>query len=190
MATDKFSGPFTLVRRPVDPAEFVDRWAGLYDYGMEDKYDLNIGKPFTSERVFALFEWKNGGRISQRKEASVLRNYIDRIPEAQNLDRATSPDAFLKRFASGGAIWRIYWLHLWSPERFPIYDQHVHRAMAWIQFGHGEEIPTRDSAKIDSYLTRYLPFYEQFRGIDARRVDKALWSCGKRMKALTGAPID
>jgi hypothetical protein len=167
----------------------VDRWAALYGYGREDMYDSNIGKPLNSERVLALFEWKNGGRFSRSKEASVRRNYVDRIPEAEALDRATSAEDFLKRFASGGAIWRIYWLHLWAPQRFPIYDQHVHRAMAWIQAGHNEEIPSRDPAKIASYLTRYLSFYDQFRGIESRRVDKALWSCGKRMKALNGAPI-
>ncbi len=190
MASNKTYGPFTLVRHLVDSVEFVERWAGLYDYGMEDKYDLNIGKPLNPERVLALFEWKNGGRLSRRKEASVRRNYVDRIPEAQLLDRATPPEAFLNRFATGGAIWRIYWLHLWAPNQYPIYDQHVHRAMAWHQAGRGEEIPARDPAKIKSYLTRYLPFYEQFRGLDARRVDKALWSCGKRMKALNGAPIE
>lgn len=79
-------------------AEFVERWARLYDYGKEDRSDLNIGKLVTSERLLALFEWKNGGGISQRKEASV---------------------------------------HLWSPDRFPIYDQHVHRAMVWIQARQG-----------------------------------------------------
>jgi hypothetical protein len=190
MAVNEASGPFTLVRRVVDAAEFVERWAVLYDYKLEDQYDLNIGQPLTRERVLALFEWKNGGRFSRRKEASVLRNYVDRIGELEGLDRATPADAFLRRFDTGGAIWRIYWLHLWAPTKYPIYDQHVHRAMALIETGRPEEIPASDPAKIKSYLVRYLPFYSQFRDLDLRRVDKALWSCGKRMKALTGAPID
>jgi len=61
--------------------------------------------------------------------------------------------------------------------------------MAWIDSGGPEEIPSNDTAKIRSYIARYLPFYERFRGIDPRLVDKALWSCGKRMKALARAPI-
>jgi hypothetical protein len=160
-----FHAPFILTRMVVDPSQFVDRWAALYDYGREDMYDRNIGLPLSAERVLALFEWKNGGRFSRQKEASVRRNYVDRIPEADALDRATSAEICLKRFATGGAIWRIYWLHLWAPHRFPIYDQHVHRAMAWIQLGSHEEIPSRDTDKVTSYLTHYLPFYEQFRGL-------------------------
>jgi hypothetical protein len=81
-------GPFTLTRRIVEAAEFVERWEVLYDYKLEDHYDRNIGQPLTPERVTALFEWKNGGRLARNKEASVQRNYIDRLPELHKLDQA------------------------------------------------------------------------------------------------------
>ena len=42
-----------------------------------------------------------------------------------------------------------------------------------------EEIPNYDPRKIDAYIDRYLPFYQQFAAIDGRAVDKALWTFGK-----------
>ena len=183
-------GTFTLARHSVEPPEFVRRWEVVYDSKLELIYDRNIGQPLTAERVIALFVWKNGGPLSHQKTASVTRNYIARLPELATLDSRTSAEAFLRRFRTGGAIWRIFWLHLWAPNRFPIYDQHVHRAMAWIQTGRGEELPVTDVAKVHSYLDRYLPFRTLFADLDSRRVDRALWGCGKCMKALATAPID
>jgi hypothetical protein len=81
--------------------------------------------------------------------------------------------------------------------RFPIYDQHVHRAMAFIQTGALEEIPTDDAQKIASYIHRYLPFHATFAGIGIqsvnRAVDKALWAFGKFLSEAnfpTASPLD
>ena len=71
---------------------------------------------------------------------------------------------------------------LLAAERFPIYDQHVHRAMAFLQTGEREEIPDYDPQKVESYWRRYLPFHATFEGIESRSVDKALWAFGKFLK--------
>ena len=88
-------------------------WAGLYQYQQERLYADNIGRPLTRERVIELFVWKNGGRLSAPKMRSVEKNYIKRIDESQHLPDQTSAADFLVRFASGGVIWRIFWLHCW-----------------------------------------------------------------------------
>lgn len=183
------SGPFVLARRLVSEAEFIQYWAPLYSYGNEARYDEDIGRPLTPERVRRLFEWKNGGRLSRAKAASVEENFVGRIGELEDLDADTEAVSFLERFSRGGAIWRIYWLHLWAPQRFPIYDQHVHRAMAWITQGAPEEVPRRDKAKIRAYLEAYLPFMQRFSQHPARQVDRALWTCGKHMKQFAGQEI-
>jgi hypothetical protein len=183
-------GPFTLRRVIVSPRTFVDRWEPLYEYPLEHLYSENIGKPLTSARTRLLFEWKNGGRLSRLKQESVERNYIGRLQELDSLRRDTSAAEFLERFNEGGAIWRIYFLHLWAPESYPIYDQHVHRAMSLIQTGRIAEIPASDPAKISEYLNRYLPFHATFDNVDLRRTDRALWACGKYMKGLARAPLD
>jgi hypothetical protein len=183
-------GPFTLCRRIVPAKEFVERWEPLYDYPLENLYSDHVGRPLTPESVRLLFEWKNGGKLSRLKQASVEANYISRLGELRTLSRDTPVAEFLARFCNGGAIWRIYFLHIWAPHKFPIYDQHVHRAMELIETGRSSAIPSQDGAKIVAYLDRFVPFYSTFLGLEPRGVDKALWACGKYMKGLATAPVD
>lgn len=164
-----------------DPAAFVTFWAAEYRPAHEELYDQYIGKPLTPEAIRSLFIWKNGSKLSQAKAASVQRNYIDRLDELYQLPSDTTAEAFLHQFANGGAIWRIFWLHCWQPHRFPIYDQHVHRAMSVICTGKIAEISS--TKVIDSYISDYLPFHKNFTGLDWRMVDRGLWSYGKFIKS-------
>jgi len=175
-----------LIYKPMQsaPAQFLQFWSDVYGYAKENLYEENIDKKLTEQSIFALFEWKNGTPLSNRKKESVRRNFVDRRGELEQLQPDMEPEKFLAHFAHGGAIWRIFWLHCWQPLRFPIYDQHVHRAMTFILTGVQEEIPALDSRKIDSYVRRYLPFHATFDGVcrRPRSVDKALWAFGKFLK--------
>lgn len=162
-----------------NPEQFVAFWSDRYRYDKQNLYDDNIGRDLSEQRILDLFRWKNGTPLSGRKLASVQRNFIDRrheLAEIENIDNAMD---FLSRFSQGGAIWRIFWLHCWRSQHYPIYDQHVHRAMTFIENGVAEEIPGYDPRKIDSYIQIYLPFYKRFAPFDGRSVDKALWAFGK-----------
>jgi hypothetical protein len=179
------------VAKDASPAEFIEFWAQQYRYPKDAQYTNNIGQTLTPERIRELFEWKNGAPLSTRKQLSVERNYISRIEELESLFRieelkSLSQEScaadFLQRFPSGGAIWRIFLLHCWQPERFPMYDQHVHRAMEMIERGEPGEIPASDAEKVNSYLSRYLRFVQRFEGCDPRQVDRALWAYGKFVK--------
>jgi hypothetical protein len=133
----------------------------------------------TEERILRWFEWKNGTPLSDLKRTSVLKNFVARRSELTTIPVNESPMQTLARFQRGGAIWRIFWLHCWQPECFPIYDQHVHRAMRFIVAEVIEEIPAKDSDKIQSYVEQYLPFHARFNGLPHRAVDKALWAFGR-----------
>ncbi len=172
----------TYTPKVASEADFVAFWEQQYNYPLEHLYTNNIGQAPTADRVHHLFIWKNGSRLSDLKHSSVEANYIARIQELNALPQNTDAAAFLAQFALGGAIWRIFWLHCWQPDRFPIYDQHVHRAMIFIEQQRLEEIPKADTAKVQQYLQRYLPFYQRFKGLNQRSVDKALWFYGKFLK--------
>lgn len=173
-----------LIYKPVqaDREEFVRFWGRLYTYENEKLYTENIGQELTEACILQLYEWKNGMRLSGDKLKSVHRNFIRRRGELAGIDPDITPGDFLARFDGGGAIWRIFWMHCWQPNRFPIYDQHVHRAMSFIENSTPEEIPETDLPKIETYLNRYLPFHAQFQGIDEREVDRAIWVFGKFIK--------
>jgi hypothetical protein len=164
-----------------DRGKFVAFWEAQYDFEQKDDelYKQNVGKPLTEELIMEWFKWKNGMSLSERKERSVRQNFVAHLVDLDTLPKDASASALLDRFTNGGVIWRIFWLHCWQPERFPIYDQHVHRAMRFIQEGLIEEIPTTDRRKIESYINNYLPFHAEFSELNSRSVDKALWAFGR-----------
>jgi len=175
-------------RSHASSTEFFDFWRRVYgDDKKERLYSDNIRHELTEQRILDLFEWKNGSRLSKRKGASVRRNFVERRRELDQLQPDQKVEDLLAHFPEGGVIFRIFWLHCWRPDRFPIYDQHVHRAMAFILNGQQEEIPAADAPKIASYIQRYMPFHATFDSIDIpsvdraldRTVDKALWAFGK-----------
>jgi hypothetical protein len=170
-----------IIYEPVqaEKKSFVEFWSARYAGYDDEFYDTNIGQELTEERILQWFEWKNGIRLSDRKKASVKENFIARRSELATIPPDELPEKTLARFRDGGAIWRIFWLHCWRPDRFPIYDQHVHRAMRFIEAGAIEEIATSDPEKIGTYVRRYIPFYAQFVDMPHRAVDKALWAFGK-----------
>jgi hypothetical protein len=173
----------TYTQQESQVADFVEFWDQQYNYPLEHLYTTNIGQPFSAIAINELFHWKNGSVLSATKLRSVERNYVAHIANVNALPRETDAASFLRTFPNGGAIWRIFWLHCWQPGRFPIYDQHVHRAMVFIEQQRIEQIPARDSEKVRDYLTKYLPFHRKFQGISHRSLDKALWVYGKFLKA-------
>lgn len=164
-----------------DRGRFVEFWEAQYDFEQKDDdfYRENVDQPLTEERIMGWFKWKNGMKLSERKERSVRQNFVARLADLDTLPKEASASALLDRFPDGGVIWRIFWLHCLQPGRFPIFDQHVYRAMRFILGGTTEEIPETDRLKIATYINDYLPFYAEFDGLDRRSVDKALWAFGK-----------
>lgn len=170
----------TYNRRSVSKDEFLRFWSLTYRYSADYLYDDNIGRPLTPDRIRALFRWKNGTVLSDDKMASVEENFILRRKKLKAFKPNFTAEAFLDIFDQGGETWRIFWLHCFSPSRFPIFDQHVNRAMTYLQDGVPQEIAA--SGRVEQYVAAYIPFYEEFAGSDRRQADKALWAFGKFLK--------
>ncbi len=157
-------------------AEFVRFWDGLYEGYDEGFYTKNVGQPLTAQLVTEWFKWKNGRDLSRSKAESISRYHLDEERIAAD-STAEELKAFLLK--PGGVVWRAFLLHLQHPERFPIYDQHVHRAMAFLQGQERLEISLHGPTKARSYLESYLPFFAGLEGFGRRKVDRALWAFGK-----------
>jgi hypothetical protein len=144
MEMGKISWPVLGVLH-VSSQEFVRFWEQCYSGYDEDFYQRNIGQPLTEERIANWFKWKNGTPLATKKLKTIQR-YSS--PEERIAFNATSDalEEFLNR--PGGAIWRIFWLHLQHPQQFPIYDRHAHRAMAFLLGWRSLEIPAGNPAKV------------------------------------------
>lgn len=158
--------------------EFMHFWSSQYAYEKEHLYAENIGQELNEKRILDLFEWKNGMPLSKQKKESIRTRYVSQLAELPTLESTKEAEGYLSQIG-GGVIWGVFWLHCLQPKEFPIYDQHVHRAMATIEGWAGIEIPEENSDKIDVYFTHYIPFWKQFSEFDHRSVDRALWTYGK-----------
>jgi hypothetical protein len=181
------------ILRDTSLEEFVKFWAEAYDYPSDSLYTKNIGQPLTEEGIHELFVWKNGGKLSRLKKKSVSDKYVSSISKLEIIPKDTLPDQWLKDFGRGGAIWNIFFLHVWNP-KFPIFDQHVFRSMRFIQTGTALEIPSVNARKVEIYLKEYLPFYSQLekelKSPQSRDLDRALWKFGQFLKWLKSPSAD
>jgi hypothetical protein len=159
-----------------DLPRFMDHWSSKYKYKSDEKYTDNIGSPLTEESLRQLFEWKNGiEKIAGRKLLSIAENYTTSF----NGDPVTR---YLDHKQSGSAIWNIFYLHCLSPREWPIFDQHVFRAMRYMKTGKVEEIPGTSKRKYETYQQEYIPFFKAFGGMEQRKIDMALFAFGKFLK--------
>jgi hypothetical protein len=184
---------FIYTRTGASHRDFIEFWAPRYHDAHERLYTNNIRGPRTDSTLRDLFYWKEGPQFFNDKWPSMNANFISKRQQASGLPQDISGEDFLMAFPDGGRIYRIFWLHCWHPDRFPIYDQHVHRAMTCIQDGESEELERYSDAKvIESYLTRYIAFHQQYAsiklsfdptldGIPTRKADRALFTFGKSL---------
>jgi len=152
--------------------DFIAHWSSKYSYISEDKYNNNIGKPLTEKSRLELFEWKNGSVIAKKKLKSISENYP--------LSFFGNQEArYLNHKNPGGAIWNIFYLHCLEPDKWPIYDQHTHRAMKFMTSGSIIEIGKTNKQKYTSYKNDYIPFFQSLKQTDHRKLDKALFAFGQ-----------
>ncbi|HHN78501.1 MAG TPA: hypothetical protein ENK11_07505 [Phycisphaerales bacterium] len=173
-------------------SEFIVCWSRLYHDPLEALYTENIGHPLTPSRIDALFRWKNGGKISEKKADSIHKHYHTAPERLEEVGDHSSVTRLLESIGGGGVIWGIFMLHIWRPARYPIYDQHVHRAMRILQGNEVDELEGMpDQKKREHYIDDYMPFWKtHFSHEDHRTVDKALWAFGKAMKRPSGAGLN
>ena len=165
---------------PASKEDFVSFWKVFYIYP-DKEYFSNIGKELTENRVFVLFEWKNGGKISERKIASIRENYLDaQLQLPSDPTQRVELEEYWGRFSS--TIWPIFWLHVNSPTAFPIFDQHVFRSMRYIQKQEICEPPYSSKKYSQIYIDEYVPFVKSFGDISRKDIDMALMAFGQFLK--------
>lgn len=173
---------------PADSEQFVTFWSARYSYPNPHLYLDNIGQTLTADRVWKLYQWKNGtSKISAKKKQSIQTTYIAALDKLPNLRTIDDGKHYVKELGGGG-IWDIFWLHCIAPCLFPIFDQHTFRAMETIKTAVASEIPTSRDRKLQSYFDDYLPFLSKFGTLDKRNVDQALFAYGRFLKSGFARP--
>jgi hypothetical protein len=167
--------------------QFIDCWSKYYNYSGNEIYFKHLNKcKIEAEDIRELFKWKNNMRLSIKKDISIETKIIPRLSILNDLKKEkdivfkTISDAFY----NVPAIWRIFLAHIIKPNTFPIFDQHVYRAMIYLQTNKIEELKNRDKAKLEKYEYEYLRFFNDISSkiSDYKKYDEAMWAFGKFLK--------
>jgi len=179
---------YYTLKQEDDPVTFIEFWAKRYHYRSEPIYREYIKQPLTPDSVRKLFAWKAmpiNGKSIEAGNHPFVENVIANLEYFRSFTLNTSEDAniFLTNELKGkGMIWKIFTLHIMHPDRYPIFDQNVYRAMHYLQTGDLKEIPRKNIDKQLSYISEYLPFYNAHGYYGDRKLDKALFSFGQFLK--------
>jgi len=175
-----------LTQKHCSPKEFVDFWSFFYTYSEESLYLTNIAlRSFSAEDLRNLFVWKNGMRLSSQKNFAFERKILRNLSKVNELKARFSEDDFNHAFGELSTIWKIFLLHCIQPDIYPIFDQHVFRAMQCIQNKTIAEVAKSEGQKYSQYLESYKTFFNDVvhqSGRNGVKVDRALWFFGKSLK--------
>lgn len=163
---------------------FIDSWAKLYTFSNESFYKRSISKQYYTEiDIQNLFVWKNGMRLSRLKQKSLdqkIKSKLDFINQLKGLN--FDIEVFRDEFSNLSTVWKIFLLHIIKPNKYPIYDQHIHRAFLYINKEKWNEVSNtslNNKQKEEFYFNRYLPFIISQKIKDIKKLDEALFAFGQ-----------
>ncbi|UGU14250.1 hypothetical protein LS482_11050 [Sinomicrobium kalidii] len=163
-----------------DFSEFIAFWSKQYYYPTNiSYYSENIHKKeYTEEDITDLYTWKNGMKLSVKKEKSLQEKILAKL-EILNVykkEKELPLNAFLSEFKGVSFVWKIFLLHILKPDQYPIYDQHIHRAFKYL---HPENGNLQKVSKNEFYFDHYLLFIKQQGVKDLKKLDEAFFAFGQ-----------
>ena len=168
-----------------DLKTFIEYWKVHYNYPLEKLYNGRIHKiEFDQNDLQQLFIWKNGMKLSDKKqksfEAKILRkiNLINKFKAQNNIDL----NEFKNNFSNLTAVWKIFLLHIIKPTKFPIYDQHINRAYNYIHeldYSNINASSISNKNKESFYFGTYLSFINSLADINLKDIDEAFFAFGQ-----------
>ncbi len=115
--------------------DFINSWSKLYSFSNEAIYSKSIVKETLSKTdIQNLYKWKNGMKLSVLKQKSLDSKIKEKLAIINTFKRNDNIDVevFKIEFKMVSVVWKIFLLHIIKPNKYPIYDQHIHRAFLFI----------------------------------------------------------
>jgi hypothetical protein len=183
---EQLSFPVLSVILSKNAIVFVDNWAKMYNYPGYHRYEELLRlTAWKYDDLLELFTWKNGMPLSGKKVLVFERYIAAHIDSINQLRTHFDKEKFDRLFFPLSAIWRIFLLHIVNP-RYPIFDQHVYRAMIYIRQQNFQELPQSKAQRMRIYHEEYLSFFSELKacygGYSEKVVDNALWAFGRFLK--------
>ena len=168
---------------------FIHQWSTFYNYNKMHLYTDNIGrKVLEKEHLIQLYEWKNGTNLSKKKLESLENKVLYKLDTINDFKQNLKIAKFLDEFDNVSFVWKIFLLHIVSPNQYPIYDQHIHRAFLFLEKNDAYRKVKNtmlEQNKDNFYFGVYLPFVTELKetlDFNIQDLDKALFTLGQFLK--------
>jgi hypothetical protein len=176
--------PILELKKQTDIKSFIEFWSKLYFYPLENLYNETIIKTsYEIDDIQRLFIWKNGMKLSNKKQKSLDDKIVSKLAMINSYKENNdwSIEDFQNQFNDLSAVWKIFLLHIISPNTYPIYDQHINRAYNYIHELPYSEISASMSNKNKElfYFETYLGFLKELNGVNLKKFDEAFFAFGK-----------
>jgi len=181
--------------KKLDIKDFIYFWGKYYNEGRyPDKiyFDCLKKKHWQIGDLDRIFEWKNGSRLSQKKQKVLNKVYdnLETINTFRGLKRPSDEEFndFYKKVCcsviSSGLVWRIFLVHLTHPEDYPMVDKFTFIAYNFFSNKNPYSKKEADEYLRKNELIAYLPFRKFFLELNKRInnyrvVDRALMAFGQ-----------
>jgi hypothetical protein len=176
--------PILVNSKQSDLTLFIEFWSKLYSYPLENLYNETIIKEqYEIDDMQRLFIWKNGMKLSSKKQQSLDLKIKPKLTLINKLKQNDdwSIDDFQSEFGDLSAVWKIFLLHIIKPKVYPIYDQHINRTYNYIHRLPYTEISANMSNKNKEYFyfNTYLNFIKEQSDLNLKKFDEAFFAFGK-----------
>lgn len=176
--------PILELKKQTDITSFIDFWSKLYFYPLENLYNETIiKKTYKDDDIQRLFIWKNGMKLSIKKQNSLDDKIVSKLIliNLYKENNDWSIEDFQNEFSDLSAVWKIFLLHIISPDNYPIYDQHINRAYNYIHGLPYSEISASmpNKKKELFYFKTYLGFLKDLEDVNLKKFDEAFFAFGK-----------
>jgi len=164
----------------------LDYWAKMYNYPGYERYEELLRlHAWRYDDLLELFTWKNGMPLSGKKVLVFKKHIAAHIDSINKLRTHFDKEKFDQLFLPLRFIWRIFLLHIVNSQ-YPIFDQHVYRAMIYIRQQNFQELPQSQAWRMRIYNEEYLSFFSELKafcgGYSEKVIDNALWAIGRFLK--------
>lgn len=169
--------------KDIDFINFIEVWAPLYP---KDKYPdvhhLFYKQSIEEDDLKKIYSWKNSMELSTKKSAA-LEKILTKIALIKELKVNFDKDYFNRHFNEISPIWQILLLHILCPDEYPVFDQHVFRAMYFMKYNEIKDLKSWKT--LEFYCKEYRPFFNDIifkTAVNRIELDQALWAFGKTLK--------
>ena len=113
---------------------------------------------------------------------------VNELKAEENIDM----NIFLEQFIGLTAVWKIFLLHIIKPDKYPIYDQHIHRAYNFINGLDYKNISADEVSNSDKesfYFKTYFVFIKSLKNPNLKTLDEAFFAFGQFINTRTYVQI-